>query len=114
MKIGRILLLAIMVVASSATPTVKSNEICSACPEARETYEVPLVPVTTFPFESIYQYPLEVNRIKENGTHVFLPANQKLFSKFYINLSSEKEKFFGISEQAFGGLSTPNRQYEMI
>ena len=82
--------------------------------KAQDTYQIPVVPVRNNPFESIYQYPLEVNRIKENGTHVFLPANQKLFSKFYINLSSEKEKFFGISEQAFGGLSTPNRQYEMI
>ena len=74
--------------------------------QPREYYEVPLVPVTKNPFESIYQYPMEGNGFKENGTHVFWPANQKLFSKFYINMANESEKLFGISEQNFIGMVT--------
>ena len=70
----------------------------------REYYEVPLVNVTKNPFESIYQYPMEGNGFKENGTHVFWPANRKIYSRFYINLANESEKLFGISEQNFIGM----------
>ena len=72
--------------------------------QARETYNVPIVPVTNNPFEALYQYPMEGNGFKENGTHVFWPNHRKIFSKFYINMKYENETLFGISEQNFRGL----------
>ena len=81
------------------------------CAEAQKTYKIPLRPVTNNPFEAIYQYPMEGNGFKVNGTHVFWPANQKLHSKFYLNLVYENEQLFGISEQAFIGLLILNKQY---
>ena len=74
------------------------------CSEAKGTYEVPIVNVPTNPFEALYQYPMEGNGFKANDTHVFWPANQKLYSKFYINVAHEGEKLFGISQQIFLGL----------
>ena len=67
------------------------------------TYKVPIVPAPINPFESLYQYPMEGNGFKANGTHVFWPANRKIFSKFYVNMANEGEKMFGISEQMFVG-----------
>jgi len=69
--------------------------------EAQGTYDVPIVNVPTNPLEALYQYPMEGNGFKANDTHVFWPANQKLFSKFYINVAHEGEKLFGISQQIF-------------
>ena len=69
------------------------------------------MPVTNNPFEALYKYPLKGNGFKENGTHVFWPTEQKVFSKFYINFAQKKEKLFGISEQNFRGLLTLNKQY---
>jgi len=73
--------------------------------EAQGTYEVPIVNVPTNPFEALYQYPMEGNGFKANDTHVFWPADRKLYSKFYINVAHEGEKLFGISQQIF--LETP-------
>ena len=78
--------------------------VTNVCSQARETYNVPIVPVTNNPFEALYQYPLEGNGFKENGTHVFWPNDRKIFSKFYINMKYENETLFGISEQNFKGL----------
>ena len=80
------------------------------CAPARKTYQVPLVSVSKPPFESIYKYPLEGNGFKENGTHVFWPSNQKVYSKFYIKMEKEKETLFGISEQRFVGSLTLTKQ----
>ena len=54
------------------------------------------------PFEALYKYPLEGNNFKQNGTHVFWPSDQNLFSKFYINMPFENETLYGISQQNFG------------
>ena len=77
-------------------------------PEAQGTYQIPLVPVEKDPVQALYQYPMESNGFKksEDGTHVFWPANQKIYSKFYVNLDYDKETFLGISQQAFLGLPT--------
>ena len=74
------------------------------------------MPVRNNPFESIYQYPIEGNGFKVNaeGTHVFWPARQKIFSKFYINMVYEKQQLFGISEQNFIGLLKLNKQCELL
>ena len=53
---------------------------------------------------------MEGNGFKENGTHVFWPANQKLFSKFYITMANESEKLFGISDQTFVGMFPLKKQ----
>ena len=79
--------------------------------QPRQTYNVPIVPVTNNPFEALYQYPLEGNGFKENGTHVFWPNDRKIFSKFYINMMYENETLFGISEQNFKGLLSFKKQY---
>ena len=75
-----------------------------------------MVPVQNNPFESIYQYPIEGNGFKVNaeGTHVFWPAHQKIFSKFYITMVYEKQQLFGISQQSFIGLLRINDQYELL
>ena len=59
---------------------------------------------------------MEGNGFKVNaeGTHVFWPGYQKIFSKFYINMVYEKQKLFGISEQTFIGLSALRKQYELL
>jgi len=77
-------------------------------PEKRETYDVPIVPVENDPFQALYQYPMEGNGLKksDDGTKVFWPANQKMYSKFYLNLANDEETLFGISEQIFTGLFT--------
>ena len=72
-----------------------------------------MVPVTSNPYESIYQYPMEGNGFKENGTHVFWPYNRTIYSRFYINMAQEGEKLFGISEQNFGGKLTLNIKCEI-
>jgi len=73
----------------------------SVCSEAQGTYQVPIVNVPTNPYEALYQYPMEGNGFKANGTHVFWPAYRKLYSKFYVTLAHEGEKLFGISQQIF-------------
>ena len=69
--------------------------------------------VPTNPFDALWQYPMEGNGFKANATHVFWPANRKLFSKFYMNLPHEGEKMFGISEQIFIGLLALYEQYQI-
>ena len=81
--------------------------------DAQGTYKVPIVSVPTNPFDALFQYPMEKNGFKANDTHVFWPAYQKIFSKFYMNLPHEDEKMFGISEQIFMGLLGPNEQYQI-
>lgn len=70
---------------------------------AEETYQVPIKSVAKDPFEAIYQYPMEGNGFKmnEDGTRVFWPANEKIYSKFYLNMAYDKEILFGISQQIF-------------
>ena len=79
--------------------------------EAQGTYDVPIVNVPTNPLEALYQYPMEGNGFKANDTHVFWPANQKLFSKFYINVAHEGEKLFGVSQQIFEGLLAIDKKH---
>ena len=58
-------------------------------------------PVSEFPFLSINQFPLNGNPFQVNGTHIFWPVDQNLFSKFYMNLRTENEEFYGMSQQNF-------------
>ena len=67
-----------------------------------ELYDIPLTKVQQNPLEAIYQYPIKGNKLKLNGTHVFLPTFQKLYSKFYMNFPSENQKLYGFSQQLFG------------
>ena len=55
------------------------------------------------PFETISEYPIDGNNLKinEDGTHVFWPTFQKLYSKFYMKLVNENQTFFGFSQQVF-------------
>ena len=64
-------------------------------------YHVPMNPVSELPFMSINQFPLKGNPFQVNGTHIFWPVDQNLFSKFYMNLRTENEEFYGISQQNF-------------
>ena len=64
-------------------------------------YHVPINPVSELPFMSINQFPLKGNPFQVNGTHIFWPVDQNLFSKFYMNLRTENEEFYGISQQNF-------------
>lgn len=67
----------------------------------KDPYEIPLNKVTHAPMEAIYQYPIDGNSLKMNGTHFFLPTFQKLYSKFYMNFPYEEQKFYGFSQQLF-------------
>ena len=58
-------------------------------------------PVSELPFMSINQFPLKGNPFQVNGTHIFWPVDQNLFSKFYMNLRTENEELYGISQQNF-------------
>ena len=67
----------------------------------KNLYEIPLKKVANNPFEAIYEYPITGNNLKVNGTHLFLPTFQKLYSKFYMNFIYENQKIFGFSQQSF-------------
>ena len=79
-------------------------------PSHAHPYEVPLTKVQESPFESIAEYPIQGNNFKvnEEGTHVFWPMDQKLYSKFYMNMRYENQKFYGFSQQLFGIQRTQN------
>jgi len=71
-----------------------------------ERYEAPMEKVTDSPLDVFYEYPVAGNKlmINEAKTHVFWPAEERLFSHFYMNVDTpeEKQKFFGFSQQIFG------------
>jgi len=71
-----------------------------------DVYHVPMNPVSELPFMSINQFPLKGNPFQVNETHIFWPVDQNLFSKFYMNLRTENEEFYGISQQNF--IEVPN------
>jgi len=82
--------------------TVNANDQASARSSTpKERYEILLNNVSGSPFESIYEYQIDGNKLRVNETHVFWPKHQKLYSKFYMNFPYEGQKIFGFSQQYF-------------
>ena len=79
-----------------------------------DPYEIPLDKVQRNPLEAIYQYPMKGNKLKLNGTHLFLPMFQKLYSKFYMHFPSENQKIYGFSQQFFGASFFQLHSHKML